>query len=260
MDGVSTQLVDAHCHIGDEAFKEDLELVLERASNQGVSALISSTVSLPEAQRSMEISTQYPSLVYTSVGSDPSRLEAEWVGPIIETIRSNQRRIVGIGEVGLDHYWVTEPNKRVWQLDRFKDWIMLASELELPLTVHSRSAGYESLETIKSADVERVLMHAYDGKVGHAMQAAESGILFSIPASVVHSDQKQKLARRLPIENLVLETDSPVLSPIRGQRNEPANLKYALLKISDLKQMDVDSVAEITSRNAKRLFDLPVTA
>ncbi len=191
------------------------------------------------------------------MGSDPSQLENEWVRPIIETIRANTNRIVGLGEVGLDHYWVTESNTRAYQLKLFKEWIMLAKELQLPLTVHSRSAGYEALETIKSADLERVLMHAYDGKVGHAIKAAESGILFSVPASVVHSEQKQKLVRRLPIENLLLETDAPVLSPIKGQRNEPANLRYSLTKISELKQMDAESVAEITTRSATRFFGLP---
>ncbi len=251
------RLVDVHCHLGDEAFKDDLGLVLERASHQGVSAVISSTVSLAEAKRSMKISAQYPHLVYTSVGSDPSQLEDDWVKPIIETIRASRTRIVGIGEVGLDHYWVKEPNRRAYQLKLFKDWITLASELELPLTVHSRSAGHESLQTLKSTNIERVLMHAYDGKVGHAMLAAELGILFSIPASVVHSEQKQKLARRLPIENLLLETDAPVLSPTKGQRNEPANIKYSALKISELKNMDVESVAEITSRNATRFFNIP---
>ncbi len=251
------QLVDVHCHLGDEAFKDDLGPVLDRASREGVTAVISSTVSLTEAQRSMEISAQYPHFVYTSIGSDPSQLEEARVRPIMETVRANRTRIVGIGEVGLDHYWVTEPSRRDYQLRLFKEWISLAVELELPLTVHSRSAGYESLKTLESVELERVLMHAYDGKVGHAMQAAESGTLFSIPASVVHSEQKQKLARRLPIENLVLETDAPVLSPIKGQRNEPANLKYSVAKISELKQMDVELVAEIISGNATRFFNLP---
>jgi TatD DNase family protein len=249
--------VDVHCHLGDEAFTNDIEMVLDRALHQNVNSIISSTVSLPEALRSLKISAQHSNLVYTSIGSDPSQLDDKLVRPIIETVRANIARIVGIGEVGLDHYWVTDPNSRNHQLKLFKEWIMLAAELELPLTVHSRSAGYETLETIKSSNLRRVLMHAYDGKVGHAMQAAESGILFSIPTSVVHSEQKQKLVRRLPLENLVLETDSPVLSPIEGQRNEPANLKYSLFKISELKQMDGESVAEITTRNATRFFNLP---
>ena len=222
-----------------------------------MTAIISSTVSLPEATRSLKISAQYPNLVFTSIGSDPSHLDDDWVRPIIGAIKANTTSIVGLGEVGLDHYWVTEPSKRASQLRLFEEWIMLAKELELPLTVHSRSAGYEALEAIKSANLDRVLMHSYDGKVGHAMKAAEEGTLFSIPASIVRSGQKQKLARRLPIENLVLETDAPVLSPRKDERNEPANLRYSLLKISELKRMDPESVAEVTSRNATRFFDLP---
>ncbi len=249
-------LVDVHCHLGDGAFKEDLNLVLERASNQGISAIVSSTVSMEEAERSIDISTRYPHLVFTSIGSDPTQLDDGWVQPIIQMIKMNRTRIVGVGEVGLDHYWVREPQRREYQLKLFEKWITLASELKLPLTVHSRSAGYESLKALASSSVERVLMHAYDGKVGHAMNAAESGVAFSIPASVIYSEQKQKLARRLPIENLVLETDAPVLSPTKGQRNEPSNVVYSAVKVAELKRMDVESVAEITSRNAIRLFDL----
>jgi len=137
---------------------------------------------------------------------------------------------------------------------------MLATEARLPLTVHSRSAGREALRTISSSGLRKVLMHAYDGKVGDALEAAEMGILFSIPASIVHSEQKQKLARRLPMESLVLETDAPVLSPSKGQRNEPSNLTYSALEIARLKRLDVEAVAEITSKNAGRLFDLPNSA
>ncbi len=253
------RLIDVHCHLGDEAFKDDLKQVLDRASGQGVSAIISSSVTLPEAARSLKISAQYPNFVFTSIGSDPSRLEPDWVVPIRQTVNENRSAIIGIGEVGLDHFWVKEPERRERQLELFNEWILLATEERLPLTVHSRSAGREALKAVASSGVKRVLMHAYDGKVGHAMEAAEMGIFFSIPASVVHSEQKQKLARRIPMENLVLETDAPVLSPSKDQRNEPSNLTYSAHEVAKLKRADIEAVAEITSRNARRLFELPNT-
>ncbi len=253
------RLVDVHCHLADDAFKDDLKPVLDRASSQGISAIISSSVSLPEAARSLRISAQYHDFVFTSIGSDPSRLDPEWVIPIRQTVAENRSSIIGIGEVGLDYFWVKEPERRERQLELFNEWILLATQERLPLTVHSRSAGREALKAVASSGVKRVLMHAYDGKVGHAMEAAEMGIFFSIPASVVHSEQKQKLARRIPMESLVLETDAPVLSPSKDQRNEPVNLTYSLYEIAKLKHVDVEAVADITSRNASRLFDLPNT-
>ena len=111
--------------------------------------------------------------------------------------------------------------------------VALARELGLPLNVHCRSAGKKTLETLAAAGAERVLMHAYDGKVGHAMKAAEErGWVFSIPPSVVRSKQKQKLVCRLPLEAMALETDSPVLGPDRNERNEPANILVSLATIA----------------------------
>ncbi len=254
------RLVDVHCHLGDEAFKDDVKQVLDRASSQGISAIISSSVSLSEAVRSMKISAQYHDFVFTSIGSDPSKLDPEWVNPIRQTVAENRSSIIGIGEVGLDHFRVKEPERRERQLELFNEWITIATEERLPLTVHSRSAGREALKAVVSSGLKRVLMHAYDGKVGHAMEAAEMGIFFSIPASVVHSEQKQKLARRIPMESLVLETDAPVLSPFKDQRNEPTNLTYAANEIARLKRIDVEAVAEITSKNARKLFDLSNSA
>ncbi len=245
-----------HCHLGDVSFQHDLSQVLDRALRQGVTTIISSATSLPEIENSLTISTRYPGFVFTSIGSDPAKLEEGWVEPILQLIRTSKPRIIGIGEVGLDHFWVKDHEKRDRQLQLFMQWIRLASELKLPLTVHSRSAGQEALEVISSSGFGEVLMHAYDGKVGHAMRAAEEGIFFSIPVSVVHSGQKQKLVRRLPIESLMLETDAPALAPVRGDRNEPANVVYSARKIAELKRMDVEAVTETTSKNAAKLFCL----
>jgi TatD DNase family protein len=131
----------------------------------------------------------------------------------------------------------------------------LAQELALPLNVHSRSAGHHTLDLLITCGANRVLMHAFDGKASYAVRAAEQhGYLFSIPPSVVRSSQKQKLVRLLPLEALVLESDSPVLGPEPGVRNEPANLMHAVRCIAALKGVSEDRVQEITTVNAKRLF------
>jgi TatD DNase family protein len=130
----------------------------------------------------------------------------------------------------------------------------LSLELDLPLNVHSRSAGHYTVDLLFSAGARRVLMHAFDGKASHAVRAAEAGYLFSVPPSVVRSDQKQKLVRRLPIESLVLESDSPVLGPDRDKRNEPANLVYSRDFIADVKGISPERVDEMTTANARRLF------
>lgn len=130
----------------------------------------------------------------------------------------------------------------------------LAAELDLPLNVHSRSAGRRTVDLLLGCGASRVLMHAFDGKASHAVRAAEQGYLFSIPASVVHSRQKQKLVRRLPLESLALETDSAVLGPERGTRHEPANVVAARDVLAEAHGVSAEHVEHVTIENARRLF------
>ncbi len=194
--------------------------------------------------------------MYACIGLDPGSLEPEEAEEVRKSIAANKDLIVGIGEVGLDYYWVREESGRERQKRLFREWIELAEKLHLPLVVHSRSAGKYAIRILLESGFRRVLMHAYDGRVGWAMKAAEEGVHFSIPTSVWHSRQKQKLAKTLPLECLVVESDAPVLSPIRGERNEPANLVYAVRKIAELKGLSEKKVAITTTENARRLFGL----
>jgi TatD DNase family protein len=130
----------------------------------------------------------------------------------------------------------------------------LSNELDLALNVHSRSAGHYTVDLLLAAGARRVLMHAFDGKASHAVRAAESGFLFSVPPSVVRSEQKQKLVRRLPLGSLCLESDSPVLGPEREARNEPANLTFARDFIARAHGVSPERVDETTSTSARRLF------
>lgn len=177
----------------------------------------------------------------------------------IERVRAQIRRqrdaIVAIGEVGLDHYRVRDHERRRAAIAALETLAALAAELDLPLNVHSRSAGRVTLEVLAAAGARRVLMHAFDGNARAAARAAEEhGYLFSIPPSVVRSEQKQRLAAALPPEALALESDSPVLGPERGQRNEPANLCRAAEAIARIRRMDEEAVRELTTANARRLF------
>ena len=181
----------------------------------------------------------------------PSREE---IDEAIAQIRTHRDKIAAIGEVGLDYWWVKDPERRRVQGALLEEMAALSLELGLPLNVHSRSAGHYTVDLLVAAGAKRVLMHAFDGKASHAVRAAEAGYLFSVPPSVVRSDQKQKLVRRLPLESLALESDSPVLGPEKMVRNEPANLVRALEAIAEIKDVPAEQVAEVTTANARRLF------
>jgi TatD DNase family protein len=173
---------------------------------------------------------------------------------MVSFIRAHRDRLVGIGEVGLDHWVVKEAEEWEIQEQTFVKFIALSKELDLPLNVHSRSAGRHTVRFLQEQGAQKVLMHAFDGKASAAMEGIEAGYYFSIPPSVVRSQQKQKLIRHLPLDRLLLETDSPVLGPDPACRNEPKNVVISCQAIALAKDVSVEEVARVTSENARRLF------
>jgi len=230
--------------------------VITRAREKGVERVVTSITRPSEIERALEIMRSFPDFISLAVGFDPSILDEGEYKAFLGIVAEKRSSIAAIGEVGLDHFYVKDHGERATQESLFRSSIHLAKSLPLPLVVHSRSAGRRALEVLRSEGAERVLMHAFDGKAGDALDAARKGYYFSIPTSVVHSEQKQKLARLLPLESLMLETDSPVLGPERGVRNEPANLIFAARKVADIKRIPVERVAEATRENTRTFFHL----
>jgi TatD DNase family protein len=161
---------------------------------------------------------------------------------------------VGIGEVGVDHWVVKDEAERDVQRKIFSRFVALSNELDLPLNVHSRSAGRAAIQLLRERGARRVLLHAFDGKASSAQEGVAAGYFFSIPPSVVRSPQKQKLVRALPLDRLLLETDSPVLGPDPAGRNEPRNTAVACRAIAQLKDVPPEEVARVTTANARALF------
>lgn len=249
-------MIDVHCHLQDEVFNSDRANVLKRAKEAGVTKIIISALNLKEIPKALEIVEIYKDYVYLTVGCSPTLTDVNEVVEIQKFITENKDNLVGIGEVGLDYYWGEREDREI-QRNFFKQWISLAKELNLPLIVHSRSAGRYAIEfLLEVGPPSKVLMHAFDGKVGWAKKGEEAGFYFTIPTSIVHSIQKQKLVKSLNINSMMLESDAPVLSPFRGERNEPLNLKYSLEKISSLKKLPLESVEETILQTTINFFNI----
>ncbi len=250
------RLVDAHCHLQDEEFDQDRDYVVERARESGIISIVTSSLNILDASKAIAVSKKYPKYVYVCIGSNPSNLDPKETRDLMSFIKTHKSDIVGVGEVGLDYYWVSENRYREIQRNFFREGIGFAEELGLPLIVHSRSAGKYAVQILLETEFRWVLMHAFDGRVGWAIKAAQEGVYFSIPTSVWHSKQKQKLVKALSLGSLLVESDAPVLSPFKKERNESANLVYTVRKIAQLKGVSIDEVAEITTENARKLFKL----
>ncbi len=246
-------LVDTHAHLADARFDHDRDEVLDRARGAGISSIICVAENVGDASRVLELSDTFP-MLRPAVGLFPSVLEPRQVDEISRLIRRHRDRLAAIGEVGLDRWIVKEETDRSVQETIFRRFIDLAIELDIPLNVHSRSAGRQVIAALLDRGALRVQLHAFDGKASTAGPAVEAGYFFSIPPSIVRSRQKQKLVRVLPLGSLLLETDSPVLGPDPLQRNEPANIRYALRAIAEIKEVTEQTAVAVIGENCRRLY------
>jgi TatD DNase family protein len=246
-------IADTHAHLCDPAFDPDLDLVLERAVAAGLSAVIAVGENMEDAEKNLALAARHP-MVRAAAGLYPKYIDLELAGKMRDFIRSNKEKLAAIGEVGLDYWIVKEEPEREKQREILRSFIDLSLELDLPLNVHSRSAGRHAVDVLLERPARKVQLHAFDGKVSAALPAVEAGFFFSIPPSIIRSEQKQKLVKKLPLSCLLIETDSPVLGPVARERNEPANAFFAVKAIAELKGIQESEVIEAVKWNARRLY------
>ncbi|XP_067943757.1 putative deoxyribonuclease TATDN3 isoform X2 [Watersipora subatra] len=233
-------MIDCHSHLADEAFKEDIDDVVARA----IAAGVKQAIVVPEGEFQfrdvIELHQRHPEFILPGLGIHPvqmgesgnfdrSALLSDWTPQVIASIQQHKASICCIGECGLDFtpYYIKSAGDKDEQRQVFKHQVDLATQLGLPLNVHSRSAGKHVIDLLANAGAKKVLLHAFDAKVSTALKGVELGYFFSIPPSVVRSPQKQKLVEKIPMENLLLETDSPALGPEkqvgRGEMSLPTS-------------------------------------
>ncbi len=246
-------LTDVHAHICDPIFDPDRAEVLQRASDVGVTSVIAVSETLEDAQKNLKLAVTHPR-IKPAAGLYPTILDIDQAASMEEFIRENRQCLTAIGEVGLDFWKVQDESGRQLQREIFHRFIELGKELNIPLNIHSRSAGKHVISMLLETGAERVLLHAFDARYSTALPAVEAGYFFSIPPSVVRSRQKQKLVKQLPLTSILLETDSPVLGAEANQRNEPANLIIALKAVAELKSVTEEEVREAVIENCMKLF------
>ncbi|MFH1424072.1 MAG: TatD family hydrolase [archaeon] len=246
------EFVDVHAHLNIPELDQDRERMLKNAKKAGVIAVIDAGETDKENRKILRLSKEFP-LIRPALGHHPCSLDMGEAEKTADFIRQHKERIVAVGEIGLDYWKVNGTLDKESQNEIFGLFIDLAQELDLPVVVHSRSAGKYAIEILKQKNAEKVCMHSFDGDFKVALEGVALGYYFSIPPSIVRNDQLQKLAE-IPLENLLLETDSPYLGPSKEEKNEPANVRIAAEEIARINELTLEEVADATTNNAKALF------
>ncbi|KAL7987348.1 hypothetical protein Chor_006267 [Crotalus horridus] len=236
--------VDCHCHLAAPEFQRDIERVLEDAKKSNVLALVVVAEHSGDFTKIIQLSERYPGFIFPCLGIHP-----------VQSIPGGCERSVTL-KIGLDFTprFASSDEQKEEQRQVLMKQIQLAKQLDLPLNVHSRSAGRPTINLLKEQGAEKVLLHAFDGKPSVAMEGVKAGYFFSIPPSIIRSEQKQKLVKQLPLESICLETDSPALGPEKQVRNEPKNIFIAAEYIAKIKGISVEDVLNVTTQNSLKVF------
>ena len=244
-------LIDTHAHIDMLPLDETLNLMQE----YNVKKAIIPSVEISTMDKVLEIAKNNEN-IYAMLGIFPSESKT-YTNEVEEKIRANVDKIVAIGEIGLDYYW----DKSFVELQKevFAKQIRLANELSLPIAVHDREAHKDTFDIIKSENEgSDVLFHCFSGSVEFMKECVKQGRYIALGGVVTFKNavKMKDVAKEVPLENLMLETDSPYLTPVpyRGKENQPAYVKYVAEEIANLRNESVDNIIRITSENAEKVF------
>lgn len=257
-------LVDTHCHLDMKVYGNDLDDVLRRAEEHGVCHTVTIGIDIDSSKRAIHLARTHSCLSAT-VGIHPhdvDNISPDAYTVLAELADSNRGLVVGYGEIGLDY--VKEYSAAENQLHHFANQLALARDLRLPVVIHDREAHDDTLRIIKASGAAAFggVMHCFSGDLRFAEQVLDLGLLISFPGVVTFKNalDLQEVAKTIPLESMLIETDGPYLAPhpVRGKRNEPVNVLYTAAHIAELRGISIDEVARRTTENARSLFQLPI--
>lgn len=247
-------LVDTHAHLD---MAEDIESIIERAKNSGVEKIIIPSVEEKFFNKVIHIAESNEN-VFCQLGIFPSEAKS-WNDEILNKIRqlAKSPKVVAIGEIGLDYYW--DKSFVEEQKIMFKKQIALANELNLPIVVHDREAHKDCIDILKETNkISNVIFHCFSGSVEMMRECVQNGWYIALGGVVTFKNAKKmkEVALEIPLDFLLLETDSPYLTPVpyRGKINEPAYIKYVAQEIASIRNEKLENIIQITTNNAEKVF------
>ncbi|OGI02536.1 MAG: hydrolase TatD [Candidatus Melainabacteria bacterium GWF2_37_15] len=253
---VSYRLIDTHAHLDFKDYEEILDEIIGNAKDVGVDRIIIPGVTLHDIPKIIEIIEKYDD-IYGAVAVHPSEAKS-WADEYYDQLKNyaSHEKIVAIGETGLDYYW--DKSFIDIQKHAFRQHLKLAQELKLPVIVHDREAHTDVLSILREFPEVKGVMHCFSGDVDFALECIEIGYYIAVGGAVTFKNAKELkfVAEKVPLEWLVLETDAPFLAPhpFRGKLNEPAKVRFVAEEIARIKGISPKEVANVTSKNADKLF------
>jgi TatD DNase family protein len=251
--------IDSHAHLEMEEFDGDRDAVIERAAAAGLTAIITVGTTIPDCGKAVALARLHPQ-VYAAVGIHPHEVKGIDAGTY-DALRvfAQQEKVIAIGEIGLDFFYDLSP--REVQLRRFAEQLDLAIELDLPVIIHNREAHTETLRILQQKKGRlRGVLHCFSGDVEMARECVALGFYISVAGPVTYrkADQLRAVAREIPTDRLLIETDAPYLAPQpwRGKRNEPAYVVETARCLAEIRGVAAWEVERLTEENTRRLFGL----
>ena len=253
-------MIDTHCHIDFEEFDDDREDVIKRAKDK-LDHVIVSGYSNESNMKVLQLSKDYEGFIYPTFGFHPvssQNATEEDLKIAHENIRNNLDSILAVGEVGMDYYYVTDKALRERQQEIFKSFLELANEYRVPIVMHVRDCEKKAVNIIDDYDdIPYFVFHCYGGSLKTAKRIMNRGDSYmSFSTMLCYSKHHQDLIEKIDLDYVLTETDSPYLAMTKEERNEPANVVKAVHKIAEIKNMDVSTVDEITTNNARKIFKI----
>lgn len=252
------RLIDTHAHLDFEDFQENIDKILENCRTVGVQKIIIPGVKLEDTEKIINLIEKYDNL-FGAVAVHPSETK-DWQENYFEKLKEYacHEKIVAIGETGLDYYW--DDSFKDIQKHTFRKHLELAEALNLPVIVHDREAHADTLSIIKEFPKVKGVMHCFSGSAEFAMECIKAGFYIALggPVTFKNAKKPKEVAEQIPLEKLLLETDSPFLTPqpFRGSQNDPSKIVLVAETIAEIKGLSIAEVADITSANAEKLFGI----
>ena len=262
------ELFDSHAHYNDEKFNDDREEIINQIYKSGVSKIINAGYSLESSKYALEIAKEYE-WMYTISGISPNDIsnnEKELIKELKQledfiNEEKHSKKILAIGEIGLDYYWEKDINKRKLQKIAFIKQIEIANNFNLPIVIHTREAVMDTLEILKNNEViKKGVFHCCPLNIELIKEALKLGyyISFAGPITFKNSKNAEDVINLVPLDRMLIETDSPYLSPEpnRGKRNDSRNVIYMAQKIADIRKKSLEEIAKITYENTCKIFNI----